>query len=827
MALSDKAPTHKQRDYTFLKQQGIKYIQELAGKIWTDYNKHDPGITILEQLCYAITELEYRINFDIKDLLAHDPNQKEEKAITKYFYSASEILPCNPLTVNDFRKIVVDVPGVRNVKFSWSEEKKTIQGGYNVSLDLEEGVDAQKVVKEVKKKLYQHRNLCEDFFEIRLLTPFYICIDASIEVRSDILHKSGEVLLAEILFSVASFISPYIRFYSLKEMLIDKKKTVEEIFTGPLLQQGFIDEEELEKNNIHTVIYTSEVLEKITGIENLDFIQNFSWAIEEEAIAPDATVIKIPPGRAPKLDMKKSRITLYHHGSEVATHGPEVMKYMEEIISDRVFKKPYFTEKDIVVQTGEFKELADYTSIQHHFPLTYGVGEEGLPRTAPKERAAKARQLKGYLLFFDQLLTNYFAQLAHVKDLLAVQSKKNRTYFSQLLTDVPSLKTLIRQHNLPKENDQDVEFKIQKKYLDVSVTDNKYNKTKHQDDVRRYYGYQLKNITARGQLDQKRKNKLLDHLLARFAERFTEYSFLTHDILREKAPQNLIDDKKLFLQDYIAISRDRNKAFDVTNTQNYHWSNKNIAGFERRACRVLGIRNFQRRFLHEHLKDNFYLEKGMPQQSFQIFLGENLQTKYDNLFIFKGKFPHIKHLAIRFGSEEDNYKPIEKLDQGYEIRLYVNKKRDKFIELDSKQIQIKTLEKAKAVIQSAAGFFKKFNRRSEGFHLVEHILLRSGTTFERTNDPYSFIMTMVFPTWPARFQSELFKNLLHEFITLEAPAHVFVNVLWLDLEEMETFEKAYQEWIYLRTTLKTDDPRLAHAAKNLLGLIMMYAEGEW
>lgn len=826
MALADKAPTHQSMDYAFLKQRGIEYIQELAGKIWTDYNKHDPGITILEQLCYAITELGYRINFDIKDLLAHNSNQKEEKETTQYFYSASEILPCNPLTVNDFRKIVVDVPGVRNVKFSWSEEEKAIKGGYNVSLDLEEEVDEQKVIKQVKKKLYQHRNLCEDFFEIRLLTPLYVRVNASIEVRSDLPHKSGEVLLAEILFSVASFISPHIRFYSLKEMLVDKKKTVEEVFTGPLLQQGFIDEEELEKNNIHTVIHISEILEKITGIENLDSVRSFSLAIEEEEIASDATVIKIPPERAPKLDVKKSSITLYHHGSEVATHGPGVMRCIEEITRDRVFKKPYFTEKDIAVQTGEFKELADYTSIQHHFPLTYGVGEEGLPRTTSKERAAKAQQLKGYLLFFDQLLANYFAQLAHVKDLLAVQSKKNKTYFSQFLTDVPYLKTLIRQPSSHKEDDKDAEFKIQRKYLGISAANNKHKKTRHQDDTKMYCSRQLNDITERGQHDQNRKNKLLDHLLARFAEVFTEYSFLTHDIFREKAPKNLIYDKKLFLQDYIAISKDRNKALDVTNTQNYSWGNKNISGFERRACRILGIRNFQRRLLHENLKDNFYLEKGMPQQSFQIFLGENLQSKYDNLFIFKGKFPRIKHLAIRFGIEEDNYDCIEK-PEGYEIRLYVNKKRDKFIELDSKQIQIKTLEEAKAIIQSAAGFFKKFNSRSEGFHLVEHILLREGTTFEGANDPYSFIMTMVFPTWPARFQSEVFKNLLYKFITLEAPAHVFVNVLWLDLEEMEAFEKAYQEWIYLRTTLETDDPRVAHAAKNLLGLIMMYAEGEW
>ena len=59
-------------DYGFLRQVGIRYLQEMAkaGLQWTDFNTHDPGITILEQLCYAITDLGYRIAYELPDLLA-------------------------------------------------------------------------------------------------------------------------------------------------------------------------------------------------------------------------------------------------------------------------------------------------------------------------------------------------------------------------------------------------------------------------------------------------------------------------------------------------------------------------------------------------------------------------------------------------------------------------------------------------------------------------------------------------------------------------------------------------------------------------------------
>src|SRR3546814_5658876 len=57
-------------DYELLRSLGLKYIEELGSKSWTDYNAHDPGITIMEQLCYALTELRYRSDFDILDLMA-------------------------------------------------------------------------------------------------------------------------------------------------------------------------------------------------------------------------------------------------------------------------------------------------------------------------------------------------------------------------------------------------------------------------------------------------------------------------------------------------------------------------------------------------------------------------------------------------------------------------------------------------------------------------------------------------------------------------------------------------------------------------------------
>ena len=57
-------------DFYRLRREGIGHIEKTGSAAWTDYNTHDPGISILEALAYAITELAYRTGFPIEDILA-------------------------------------------------------------------------------------------------------------------------------------------------------------------------------------------------------------------------------------------------------------------------------------------------------------------------------------------------------------------------------------------------------------------------------------------------------------------------------------------------------------------------------------------------------------------------------------------------------------------------------------------------------------------------------------------------------------------------------------------------------------------------------------
>src|SRR5579862_3941165 len=87
--ISKAAPPSVSMDYAALRAQGLAYIQQIASGTWTDHNIHDPGITILENLSYAITDLGARANKNIEDLLVTDQQPPGEKD----FFHAEEILP--------------------------------------------------------------------------------------------------------------------------------------------------------------------------------------------------------------------------------------------------------------------------------------------------------------------------------------------------------------------------------------------------------------------------------------------------------------------------------------------------------------------------------------------------------------------------------------------------------------------------------------------------------------------------------------------------------------------------------------------------------------
>ncbi len=617
-------------NWELLRKTGIEHIEKMGSDLWTDYNLHDPGLTILEVLCYALTDLGYRTNFDIKDLLARSPEEKKLAPKTAFdkpwddnFFTAAEILSCNPVTLNDFRKLLIDIPGVRNAWFelasdgeipiafeknlkslvfanpeSDTEKPFSLQGLYEVGLELEPLLvrDAcgsvfftkDGILEKVYKKLNAHRNLCEDLKKVNVYGEEQIRLCAEIELHST---ANPENVLLEIYKNLEEHLSPTLPFYTLQQML-HKKKSMEEIFEGRPLSadsHGFIDTDDLKKLEPQKRLYASDFYRIIMDIDGVIAVRNLtlSNAINNLIMhSGEKWCLNLTPKYRPHFDLKHSQITFYKGVLPFTTDKSVVeQRFLEEksAMTKAVLESYHL---DLPIPDGQYMDLEDYTSIMEDFPLTYGVGTEGIKGLIDVKRKGQSKQLKAYLLFFDQLLANYLSQLSRVRDLFSISNDENRagkthTYFTQILSGVPGIQELLVNYFDCESNNED---------------------RLPPEDFPSYLQYIAENLENY----HERRNRFLDHLLARFSESFSDYVLLMFEVNGKQHDQKrIIGDKADFLSSYPKISRNRGKAFDYTQTVGCEGEDdcgkpiksdrkeklENVSGLEMRVAKLIGIDN--------------------------------------------------------------------------------------------------------------------------------------------------------------------------------------------------------------------------------------------
>ncbi|REL24475.1 hypothetical protein DYD21_17930 [Rhodohalobacter sp. SW132] len=376
----------------------------------------------------------------------------------------------------------------------------------------------------------------------------------------------------------------------------------ESIFEGPLLNHGFIDDNELKQAGRRKTIYVSDLIQIIMDVPGVTAVRDIQIANlpqDNEDGSIDTKSVKwclklaYDENYVPRLNSDRSRFTFYKDQLPFRASRLTVDGMMSELRSAERPQKFYPSGPyDIAPPKGEYKNLEEYSTIQNDFPLVYGIGEEGVPTRSDQSIGSDlpteidALQLKGFLMHFDQLLANYLSQLAHVKELFSMNPQKDefgnfvigRTYYTQPLFDI-----------VPGS---------EKLYFDEDG---------HAAD--------LKAIAESPEQFQDRRNRFLDHLIARFSEQFTDYALLTSRLSGSKAQEELIEDKLAFLNGYPESSSRRGTTFDYRDRYRL-WHKDNISGLEHRAGLLTGIDEREASTLH--FSPNFKITGSEPELHFSI-----------------------------------------------------------------------------------------------------------------------------------------------------------------------------------------------------------------
>lgn len=562
--LSTAPHEHIALDYAALHREGIRQLERLAARQWTDFNAHDPGITILEQLCYAITDLAYRASHELPDLLSEAGAEPYP-----HLYSPAQILGGEPVTLTDLRKLIIDVEGVKN---AWVEavadptpelfhhegrrelalvaadetaERVRLKGLYRVLIEKSElswrgGVQVE---HDVLRRLHCHRNLCEDFAEVVVLDPQPARVHAHVEIGP---VADAESLLLAIYQTISEYMSPTVHFSTLSDALAAGRR-IDEIFDGPLLEHGFLADDALQAIARRGVLHTSDLIQAMMTTPGVRAVRDIALSSEDTTRQP--WTLAIGADRIPRLILTEVpapgathptlTITLVREQLAVAVDEEAVVLRYNAWLASQAKGPPLPREaRDLLPARGEDRELARYRSIQHQFPATYGIGHIGLPDSATPERKAEAQQLRAYLTFFDQILANCFAQLAEARRLFAFDALASRSYFTQGLDDPTLAPDQVWRGGAPPTPEQ-----LQ------AMADG---------------------ATPPGSSSE-RRGRFLDHLLARFGEQLTDYSLILFGAMRSaegkaSAPavrDRIARDKEAFLRDYPAISGARGSAADL------------------------------------------------------------------------------------------------------------------------------------------------------------------------------------------------------------------------------------------------------------------------
>ncbi|MEM7369911.1 MAG: hypothetical protein AAF587_15000 [Bacteroidota bacterium] len=925
--ISKSPPEDPSMDFDFLLAEGVRQLEELATQIWTDFNAHDPGITILEVLCYALTDLSYRTNLPIQDLLASGKTNEQP------YFSAPEILSNEPVSILDYRKLLIDIPGVKNawldkyqpdstrpisefeygrlfsklqfrpevVKIlieqlldkhasippqlanvlntfsqtpainnfrriglildrlhtngrispdllrdlhdllkdigcegSFVEVQLTgtdpgfdsfaLNGLYCVYLELDHEIDSsetklvESIRQAVSRHLHDHRGLAEDFVEIKIVESIEWCVCLNLEVSPQL---DEQEVVAAVFDQLQEYLSPSIPIHSLRSLL-EQGYACDDIYDGPLLTQGFLLDEEVEQAILPDRVYRSDLLGRIMGVEGVVKINEF--AIQREAGHPrhgeystawcEEVFVGEEARKKVVLNPCCSTIHVQKGQFRQTLKGEELEKHLNAFqlartwIPDTSLTSPY--QSDGIPR----EDLANYLSTQIEFPRTYGIGEHGLGGNATSLRKAQSRQTQAFLLFFDQILAAYLAQLAQVRELLSVhQAAETPTYFFQALYEVPGMQELIKDFQAKLEEEEiDDPDQIELSWEEYQENDNAYIT-------------QLRSIIEGEDAQKVRKNRILDHLLARFGEQFSEY--VLHLFQPGVAPEEdpflqpygqYVQNKASFLHQLPVLGSQRGKAYNI-HAQDLNggpdiWNTENVSGLKKRAYALLGLGIARQESLL--CEPEFIIEidleesrDGIPRyrlmlkekESGKLLLSSPKRNRRQKVMLNR------REEAYHITAVEDAYRVFEDQKQeGFRVGLYGDYEAQ---EPHSLLLQSELMPEGQAHTLKSKLLHLAMPEgcEEEGFHLVEHILLRPEDPSHPSlnyslscdpecpvEDPYSFWISVILPGQSERLANSDFRAYVESSMRREAPAHIGLRFCWLAPKELTVFEAVFRRW---------------------------------
>jgi len=407
-------------DFDALRAEGIRWLERLTGEVWSDYNLHDPGITVLEHLCYGLTDVLYRTDFDIADHLTGPSGEID--AARQLLYPPDEILPCRPSTPADHRDRILDevreVDDVRILPWPWrgvsaADEEGGGPGLYRVVLRPSGRGDDDEptILRRVHEVLSAARTVGED---VQLVTL----------AEREVFHLSGDVEIAGA--------------RPLTEILSDIYRVAEDHIRGRPADADH-DPERIFLADLRTRIRT---VDGVAGVRDLrlvpaapegegtagvtDVLPRFRRVREGAATRWTVPWLAVPGDDTDRIEAAEAdrrSVRLWRRGRRLRTPPDFATRYQAARGGHRLRPASRRAGPSTpAYPAGRHRPLGRYRSVQEHFPAIYGVNADGVPE-ASDEAWLSAYRLTCFMMLSEQVLADHLASLHQLRDLFSVSEE--------------------------------------------------------------------------------------------------------------------------------------------------------------------------------------------------------------------------------------------------------------------------------------------------------------------------------------------------------------------------------------------------------------------
>lgn len=732
-----------------LERQSLEDYQQSAGRVWTDYNIHDPGITITDVVNYALTELNYRLQFPLQDYLT--TQGKPFKPENFGFYLPSDVFPVSPVTTDDYRKYFLSaLPDIENIWFVPAVTDNLYTGKYIIKVEPQaycEKSEQEELSTKITRLYHAKRNLCEELESIEFIERENLVMHGEIQIEAGVDNLK---LLARIYWDTHAYLAGY-PYYHYPDTMVYNNISPDEWLDGPIENGLQIDFPGV------SIPTKAELYEHILSLPGVISVQSFHLEDREGKIIntfhnfysvhvpttpeemkvrlwADNTLVSVQPD---KLETQVRAFYFRHKGHRIRQQN----------------KKPA-----IAIPAGNYHSIYKHDTIQEDFPAIYGVGQEGLSLHESNQRKGQAMQLKAYLLLFDLTFARGLEELKEVYALL--QQKRDSS----------------PENKIPQVNETSGLWNILTD-KDVIATWEKRT-TLHQ---------------------QEQLADMWDKLYGEDSRLCYNPEFGYYDEVPEETLARRID----FLKNAPSWGYNRFRACNMYGRRDA----KNIPGIKTYIATLFGWEkdeghatgNLFPVYNMSLVPDSTFFEEREREIKYTI-MPDNLleadnleQVPYAAVAYTDVHYEELRmqlpllHNTILFeslfhkGIHLENYKIIHLRNENDYILVFEKNDTHTYINLghfSNKDELIKAANRFRL-------FLVTMNRKSETLYIVEHIYFP---------EPEPFRLTVVLPDWSARMSIPHFQETCENFILNHLPAHIQVNFRWLDMKALWDFELNWSDW---------------------------------